>query len=236
MPQPQDCGGNEQKQIASATLIAEKIGGRLGARRPRPAPAGFLAPSPRAVEVFAAVGNTAAWASVRPSVRRFFPHGRFGGRTAGRSGGNQGDGQGAARAQREGAKRCGNAAGIESHGIDQKPERQESARTGDQCASALAFFVFRFMTRPLCRYSSFLPFPSGLRALPRRPGHEPELPPCLRRRPALDARGIDVDAVGRHGPNRTHFPDAHGGVRAAAGLILLRRPWLPCEGRRVRRV
>lgn len=61
------------------------------------------------------------------------------------------------------------------------------------------------------------------------------MPPCLRRRPALDARGIDVDAVGRHGPIRTHFPDAHGGVRAAAGLILLRRPWLPCEGRRVRR-
>nr|DAO45227.1 MAG TPA: hypothetical protein [Caudoviricetes sp.] len=42
------------------------------------------------------------------------------------------------------------------------------------------------MTRPLCRLHSF--FPSGLRALPRRPGHEPELPPCLRRRPALDAR------------------------------------------------
>ena len=123
-----------------------------------------------------------------------------------RSGGNQGDGQGAAKAQREGAKRCGNAAVIESHGIDQKLERQESARTGDRCASALAFFVFRLVTRPLCRYSSFLPFPSGLRALPRRPGHEPEPPPCLRRRPALDARGIDVDAVGRHGPNRTHFP------------------------------
>nr|DAQ84321.1 MAG TPA: hypothetical protein [Caudoviricetes sp.] len=30
------------------------------------------------------------------------------------------------------------------------------------------------MTRPLCRFSSFLPFPSDLRALPRRPGHEPE--------------------------------------------------------------
>ena len=42
--------------------------------------------------------------------------------------------------------------------------------------------------------------------------------------------------MSRSGPNRTHFPDAHGGVRAAAGLILLRRPWLPCEGRRVRRV
>lgn len=166
----------------------------------------------------------------------FFPHGRFGGRMAGRSGGSQGEGQGAAGAQREGAKRCGNAAGIESHGIDQKPERQESARTGDRCASALAFFVFRLVTRPLCRFSPFLPFPSDLRALPRRPGHEPELPPCLRRRLALDARGIDVDAVGWHGPIRTHSPDAHGGVRAAAGLILLRRPWLPCEGRRVRRV
>nr|DAG82024.1 MAG TPA: hypothetical protein [Caudoviricetes sp.] len=69
----------------------------------------------------------------------FFPHGRFGGRTAGRSGGNQGDGQGAAGAQRKGAKRCGNAAEIEPHGIDQKPERQESARTEDRCASALAF-------------------------------------------------------------------------------------------------
>nr|DAY06528.1 MAG TPA: hypothetical protein [Caudoviricetes sp.] len=32
----------------------------MGARRPRPAPAGFLAPSPRAVEVFAAAGNTVA--------------------------------------------------------------------------------------------------------------------------------------------------------------------------------
>nr|DAT87844.1 MAG TPA: hypothetical protein [Caudoviricetes sp.] len=42
--------------------------------------------------------------------------------------------------------------------------------------------------------------------------------------------------MGRSGPIRTHSPDAHGGVRAAAGLILLRRPWLPCEGRRVRRV
>ena len=42
--------------------------------------------------------------------------------------------------------------------------------------------------------------------------------------------------MGRSGPIRTHFPDARGGVRAAAGLILLRRPWLPCEGRRVRRV
>ena len=42
--------------------------------------------------------------------------------------------------------------------------------------------------------------------------------------------------MSRSGPNRTHFPGAHGGVRAAAGLILLRRPWLPCEGRRVRRV
>nr|DAD96140.1 MAG TPA: hypothetical protein [Siphoviridae sp. ctXU818]DAN76128.1 MAG TPA: hypothetical protein [Caudoviricetes sp.] len=173
----------------------------------------------------------------RPPLRAgFFPHGRFGGRTAGRSGGSQGKGQGAAGAQCDGTKRCGNAARIESHGIDQKPERQESARTKDRCASALAFFVFRLVTRPLCRYSPFLPFPSGLRALPRRPGHEPELPPCLRQRPALDARGIDVDAVRRHGPNRTHFPDAHGGVRAAAGLILLRRPWLPCEGRRVRRV
>ena len=156
----------------------------------------------------------------------FFPHGRsrrrFGGSPAAirrRENGADRRGKGAAGAQREGTKRCESAAGIESHGIDQKPERQESARTGDRCASALAFFVFRLVTRPLCRYSSFLPFPSGLRALPRRPGHEPELPPCLRRRPALDARGIDVDAVGRHGPNRTHFPDAHGGVRAAAGLI-----------------
>lgn len=42
--------------------------------------------------------------------------------------------------------------------------------------------------------------------------------------------------MSRSGPIRTHSPDAHGGVRAAAGLILLRRPWLPCEGRRVRRV
>ena len=51
--------GNEQKQAASAALIAEKTGGRLGARKPRPAPAGFLASSPRLVEVFAAAGNTA---------------------------------------------------------------------------------------------------------------------------------------------------------------------------------
>ena len=166
-----------------------------------------------------------------PSMRDFFPTGDLAEIRR-----QSGEGQGAAGAQREGAKRCGNAAGIESHGIDQKPKRQESARTKDRCASALAFFVFRFMTRPLCRYSSFLPFPSGLRALPRRPGHEPELRPCLRRRPALDARDIDVDAVRRHGPNQTHSPDAHGGVRAAAGLVLLRRPWLPCEGRRVRRV
>ena len=36
-----------------------EIGGRLGARKLRPAPAGFLAPSPRAFEVFAAAGNTA---------------------------------------------------------------------------------------------------------------------------------------------------------------------------------
>lgn len=141
----------------------------MGARRPRPAPAGFLAPSPRPVEVFAAVGNTA----VPPPCGIFSPREsrrRSGGSPARRTS----EGQGAAGAQREGAKRCGNAAGIESHGIDQKPERQESARTEDQCASALAFFVFRLVTRPLCRYSSFLPFPSGLRALPRRPGHEPE--------------------------------------------------------------
>ena len=141
LPQPQDCGGNEQKQAASAELIAEKTGGRLGARKLRPAPAGFLAPSPRAVEVFAAAGNTAA-----PP-----PCGIFSPRESRRlSGGSQGEGQGAARAQREGAKRCGNAAGIESHGIDQTPERQESARTGDRCASALAFFVFRVMSRS-CR-------------------------------------------------------------------------------------
>ena len=151
LPQPQDCGGNEQKQIASTALIVEEIGGRLGARKPRPAPAGFLAPSPRPVEVFAAVGNTAG----PPPCGIFSPR-----EIRRRSGGNQGDGQGAARAQRKATKRCEDAAGIESHGIDQKPERQESARTGDQCASALAFFVFRFMTRPLCRYSSFLPFRS----------------------------------------------------------------------------
>ena len=36
-----------------------EIGGRLGARKLRPAPAGFLAPSPRAFEVFVAAGNTA---------------------------------------------------------------------------------------------------------------------------------------------------------------------------------
>lgn len=46
LPQPQDCGGNEQKQAASAALIAEKTGGRLGARKLRPAPAGFLAALP----------------------------------------------------------------------------------------------------------------------------------------------------------------------------------------------
>nr|DAP41442.1 MAG TPA: hypothetical protein [Bacteriophage sp.] len=104
------------------------------------------------------------------AVRDFFPTRD----SAARSGGSQGEGQDAAGAQRKATKRCEGAAGIKSHGIDQKPERQESARTGARCASALAFFVFRFMTRPLCRYSSFLPFPSGLRALPRRPGHEPE--------------------------------------------------------------
>lgn len=169
MPQPQDCGGNEQKQIASATLISAEIGGRLGARKPRPAPAGFLAPSPRPVEVFAVAGNTAGL----PPCGIFSPREirrRSGDNPARRSS----EGQGAAGAQRDAAKRCGNAAGIESHGIDQKPERQESARTGDRCASTLAFFAFRLVTRPLCRYSSFLPFPSGLRALPRRPGHEPE--------------------------------------------------------------
>nr|DAV64122.1 MAG TPA: hypothetical protein [Caudoviricetes sp.] len=31
----------------------------MGARKPRPAPAGFLAPSPQPVEVFAVAGNTA---------------------------------------------------------------------------------------------------------------------------------------------------------------------------------
>ena len=138
-------------------------------------------------------------------MRDFFPTGESA-KTRRQFGEADRRGQGAAGAQRKATKRCEGAAGIESHGIDQKPERQESARTGDRCASALAFFVFRLMTQPLCRYSSFLPFPSGLRDLPRRPGHKPELPPCLRRRPALNARGIDVDAVGRHGPIRTHFP------------------------------
>lgn len=132
---------------------------------PGPRLRGSLHPPPRPVEVFTAAGNTAG----PPPCGIFSPR-----EIRRRSGGSQGEGQGAAGAQREGAKRCEDAAGIESHGIDQKPERQESARTGDRCASALAFFVFRFITRPLCRYSSFLPFPSGLRALPRRPGHEPE--------------------------------------------------------------
>lgn len=36
-----------------------------------------------------------------------------------------------------------------------------------------------------------------------------------------DAQGIDVDAVGRHGPIRTHVSGVHGGACAAAGLILL---------------
>ena len=71
-------------------------------------------------------------------MRDFFPTGD----SARRSGGSQGEDQGAAGAQRKATKRCEGAAGIESHGIDQKPERQESARTGDRCASALAFFVF----------------------------------------------------------------------------------------------
>ena len=201
---------------------------------------GSLQPSPRAVEVFASGVNTAG----TPPCGIFSPREsrrRFGGDPAT---GRQGDPAGA-RALRKcsgigqgaagGRKRCEGAARSKSHGIDQKPQRQESARTG-LVRVGPCLFVFRLVTRPLCRYSSFLPFPSGLRALPRRPGHGPELLPCLRRRPALDARGIDVDAVGRHGPNRTHSPDVHGGVRAAAGLILLRRPWLPCEGRRVRRV
>ena len=134
LPQPQDCGGNEQKQIASAALIAEKTGGRLGARKPRPAPAGFLAPSPRAVEVFAVAGNTAG----HPPCGIFSPR-EIRQRPGGSPARRPCEGQGAAGAQREGVKRCGNAAGIESHGIDQKPERQESARTGDRCASALAF-------------------------------------------------------------------------------------------------
>nr|DAP52358.1 MAG TPA: hypothetical protein [Caudoviricetes sp.] len=97
-------------------------------------------------------------------------------------------------------------------------------------------FCFRRVTRPLCRLHDpfFLP---GLRDQPRRLGHAPELPPCLRRRPALDARGIDVDAVGRHGPNRTHFLRRTRRRSRRSGFdILLRRPWLPCEGRRVRRV
>ena len=84
-PQPQDCGGNEQKQIASATLISAEIGGRLGARRLRPAPAGFLAPSPRAVEVFAVAGNTAG----PPPYRIFSPREirrQSGGEKAGRIG------------------------------------------------------------------------------------------------------------------------------------------------------
>ena len=169
LPQPQNSGGNEQKQIASATLIASEIGKRLGARKPRPAPAGFLAPSPRPVEVFAAAGNTAGL----PPCGIFSPREirRQDGETVRRQS-RRGSGRCGSAARR--CKRCGNAAEIESHGIDQKPERQESARTGDRCASTLAFFAFRLVTRPLCRYSSFLPFPSGLRALPRRPGHEPE--------------------------------------------------------------
>lgn len=136
LPQPQDCGGNEQKQIASAALIAEEIGGRLGARRPRPAPAGFLGPSPRPLEVFAAAGNTAG----PPPYRIFSPREsrrRSGGSPARRTS----EGQGAAGAQRKTAKRCEGAAETESHGIDQKPERQESARTGSVRVGP-CFFVF----------------------------------------------------------------------------------------------
>lgn len=136
LPQPQDCGGNEQKPSASAALIPEEIGGRLGARRLRPAPVGFLAPSPRPVEVFATAGNTAG----PPPYRIFSPREsrrRSGGSPARRTS----EGQGAAGAQRKTAKRCEGAAETESHGIDQKPERQESARTGSVRVGP-CFFVF----------------------------------------------------------------------------------------------
>nr|DAT78467.1 MAG TPA: restriction alleviation protein [Bacteriophage sp.] len=103
-------------------------------------------------------------------MRDFFPTGD----SARRSGGSQGENQGAAGAQRKDTKRCEGAAGIESHGIDQKPERQESARIESVRVGPCPFCFLRLVTRPLCRYSSFLPFPSGLRDLPRRPGHEPE--------------------------------------------------------------
>nr|DAV81188.1 MAG TPA: restriction alleviation protein [Caudoviricetes sp.] len=134
-----------------------------------------MQPSPRAVEVFAAAGNTAGL----PPCGIFSPREsrrRSGGSPARRTS----EGQGAAGAQRKDTKRCEGAAGIESHGIDQKPERQESARIESVRVGPCPFCFLRLVTRPLCRYSSFLPFPSGLRALPRRPGHEPELPPCLR--------------------------------------------------------
>nr|DAE42071.1 MAG TPA: hypothetical protein [Caudoviricetes sp.] len=62
----------------------------MGARKLRPAPAGFLAPSPRPVEVFAVAGNTAG----PPPCRIFSPR-----EIRRRSGGSQGEGQGAAEAQ-----------------------------------------------------------------------------------------------------------------------------------------
>nr|DAT87845.1 MAG TPA: hypothetical protein [Caudoviricetes sp.] len=108
----------------------------MGARRLRPAPVGFLAPSPRPVEVFAAAGNTAA----PPPCGIFSPREirrRSGGSPARRTS----EGQGAAGAQRKTAKRCEGAAETESHGIDQKPERQESARTGSVRVGP-CFFVF----------------------------------------------------------------------------------------------
>lgn len=73
-----------------------------------------------------------------PSVRDFSPR-EISAKIRRQSGKANQRGQGAAGAQRKATKRCERAAGIESHGIDQKPERQESARTGDRCASALAF-------------------------------------------------------------------------------------------------
>lgn len=101
---------------------------------PGPRLRGSLPPPPRPVEVFTAAGNTAG----PPPCGIFSPR-EISAKIRRQSGKANQRGQGAAGAQRKATKRCESAAGIESHGIDQKPERQESARTGDRCASALAF-------------------------------------------------------------------------------------------------